>query len=99
MRARPAAAARGSIPCAPWVLSANISLLRRMAADGLGIAFAPDGSLPEEVAVGPLVPVLDGIVGRDEGLRASSPLPGRIDPRAGEFGQRVYRLLSSWPEP
>ena len=83
----------------PWLVSPNIALLRRLAADGVGIALTPDGGIPDEAGTGELVPVLEEEVGRDEGFRASSPLPSRADPRAAEFADRVHQLLSSWPEP
>jgi DNA-binding transcriptional LysR family regulator len=89
----------GSVRVLPWLVSPNINLLRRTAALGVGIAFAPDGGVPDEAGVGPLVPVLQGVVGRDETLRATSPLPSRVDPRSSAFVERVHQVLSTWPEP
>ena len=90
--------AGGAIRVQPWFASPNINLLRRLAALGCGIAYAPDGDIADEQGVGPLVPVLPDAIGRDEALRATSPLPGRVDPRAATFAQRVHALLESWPE-
>ncbi len=91
--------AGGSLRVVPWLVSSNVNLLRRVAALGVGLAFAPDGGIPDEQGVGPLVPVMTDLVGRDETLRATSPLPSRSDPRAAAFVERVHQLLSTWPEP
>ena len=88
-----------SVRVVPWFTSPNISLLRRLAADGIGIALAPDGGIPDESGTGELLPVLEDVVGRDDALRVSSALPSRVDPRAAEFAARVHELLNSWPEP
>lgn len=90
--------AGGGVEVEPWLVTPNINLIRRLAALGGGIGFAPDGGIPDEDGVGPLVPLL-AEVGVDDALRVTSPLPSRVDPRTAAVAQRVYDLLNAWPEP
>lgn len=57
--------AGGTFPVTPVLQSSDVHLLRRMAANGLGLAYAPDGG-PDEFG---LVPVLDHEVGTTSALR------------------------------
>lgn len=59
---------------APAITSADIHFLRICAASGLGIAFVPDGLIPEAPeAVGKVVPVLPSVVGRQRQLQLIVP--------------------------
>ncbi len=88
----------GAIRVQPWLASPDIYLLRRLAEAGVGIAFCPEGNIPVEADMKPLVQVLSGVVGRDEVFRATSPLSTRLDPRAAEFVERARVLLHALPE-
>jgi len=88
----------GSVRVSPWLISPDVSLLRRVASAGGGITFAPDGEIPDDPGIGALVPVLEGVIGQPEVFRVTSLLPSRADPRAAEFAQRVYEMLQALPE-
>jgi len=90
--------AGGSVRVSPWLVSPDVSLLRRLASAGGGIAFAPDGDIPDDPGIGALVPVLEDVVGRSEVFRVTSLLPSRADPRAAEFAQRVFEMFRDLPE-
>ena len=55
---------------APHMISADIHMLRRCAAAGMGIAFLPDAGVPESNG---LVPVLPDEVGRERPIRVVVP--------------------------
>ena len=61
----------GSLPVSPLLISADIHLLRGLAAAGHGVAFTPDGGIPEPDRE--LVPVLPALIGRPCALRALVP--------------------------
>lgn len=64
----------GAHPVVPALVSADIHLLRGCAAQGLGIAWAPDGEVAEDVPEGQqLVPVLEDLVGTTRSLRVVMP--------------------------
>lgn len=64
----------GSLPVRPILCSADVHLLRCLAAAGHGVALVPDGGLPEGPDVpGTLVAVLPELVGRPCALRALMP--------------------------
>ncbi len=71
--------AGGAARITPAFISSDVHLLRCLAATGFGLAYLPDGGLPDP---GPaLIPVLPDIVGRDQVVRALIPaavssLPG-----------------------
>ena len=54
--------------------ASDLHALRVAASDGLGLLYAIDGGLPDEVAAGAeLVPVLDDVVGAERALRVVMP--------------------------
>jgi DNA-binding transcriptional LysR family regulator len=64
----------GFFAVAPALTSPDIHFLRICAASGIGIAFVPDGLVPEAPeATGRLVPVLPGVVGRKRQLQLIVP--------------------------
>ncbi|MEN0065336.1 MAG: LysR family transcriptional regulator [Myxococcota bacterium] len=69
----------------PALASPDVHLLRNVAAAGLGVAFLPDGLLPEPGP--PLVPVLPEVVGQDRSVRI-------VVPAAMEGIPRIKALLS-----
>ena len=73
----------------PAFLSADVHLVRCMALAGLGIAFVPDGGLPEVDRDTEVVPVLPGLVGRDQSFRALVPSTLATLPT----GQRLLDVL------
>lgn len=66
--------AGGTLEVEPMIISADIHLLRGMAAHGLGIAFLPDARIPEDRPEGErLQPVLQNLIGRERALRVVVP--------------------------
>ncbi len=64
----------GTLPVTPVFITSDVHLIRQLAAAGQGIALLPDGGLPEGPDIsGPLVPVLEGVVGRPNAFRALVP--------------------------
>lgn len=64
----------GVTEVAPMFVSADVHLVRQLAAAGMGIALLPDGAVPEGPDIdGALVPVLPDRVGRPCALRALVP--------------------------
>ena len=64
----------GTFPVEPTVTSADIHLIRDLAAAGQGIALAPDAMIPvPTLPEGALVPVLEDVVGREIGFRVVVP--------------------------
>ncbi len=64
----------GAHAVTPALLSADIHLLRGCASQGQGIAWAPDGEVPEDLPAGQqLVPVLEELVGATCSLRVVMP--------------------------
>ncbi|MCB9741111.1 MAG: LysR family transcriptional regulator [Alphaproteobacteria bacterium] len=90
--------AGGTAPASPTLISADISLLRRMASMGGGLAFTLDGQIPDDPGIGELVPVLGEVVGREEHFRVSSRLPSTTDPWAAELAQRTFEMLQGLPD-
>lgn len=62
-----------SIRVVPQFVSADVHFLRMLAAQGLGIAFVPDGGLPEVDPSVRLCHVLAGVVGREQAFKALIP--------------------------
>ncbi len=66
--------AGGLHPVTPMLCASDLHALRVAASDGLGLLYAIDGGLPDEVAAGAeLVPVLDDVVGAERALRVVMP--------------------------
>jgi DNA-binding transcriptional LysR family regulator len=86
--------AGGQLRVAPAFVSADVHLVRCLALAGQGIAYVPDGGVPEVDREVEVVPVLASLVGRDQSLRALVPTSVATLPT----GQRlldVIRELSS----
>lgn len=75
----------GAIDVTPALISPDIHLLRQVAGAGLGIAYVPDGMLPEPGP--PIVPVLAKRVGQERSLRV-------VVPAALEGTPRIRALLA-----
>ena len=65
--------AGGTVDVQPRLVSNDAHALRQAALGGLGIALLPDARIPEPPGTRPLVPVLDGVVGRELALRLVVP--------------------------
>lgn len=74
----------------PALVSPDIHLLRQVAGAGLGLAFVPDGGVPEPGP--PLVPVLDGVVGTTWSLRVVVPMAMEGLPRIRALLGEMRRL-------
>lgn len=88
----------GTVPVAPRVVTNDAHVLRQAALGCLGLALVPDAAIPEPPGAGvpALVPVLDGVVGRELPLRllvpallAGSAKIGRIVAMAQGFVGRL----------
>jgi DNA-binding transcriptional LysR family regulator len=79
----------GHYRVAPVFVSPDVHLVRSLAIAGLGIAFVPDGGVPEVGESGSLLPVLADEVGRDQALKALVPATLSTLPT----GQRLLDLL------
>lgn len=80
----------------PRIVSNDAHMLRSAALGGLGIALVPDARIPEAPGARPLEPVLDGVVGRELGLRllvpallAGSAKIGKLVEMAQRFAGRL----------
>lgn len=88
--------AGGVLPVEPIIASADGQLLHRAAQEGAGILLGnPDPNLLP--APTPLVPVLDGLIGKEIALRALSPVPGDVAPRTRAILASVQALLANLP--
>jgi len=83
----------GSFSCVPWLRSANIEMLCKLALDGAGIVFAPVTPASFGGQEEGLEPVLDTVVGSAIDVRALSPRPSRVDPRARAMLENIQRML------
>ncbi len=81
--------AGGEHRVAPVFVSTDVHLVRCLALAGQGIAYVPDGGVPEVDQNVELLPVLAPIVGRDQALRALVPTSLSTLPT----GQRLLDVL------
>jgi DNA-binding transcriptional LysR family regulator len=74
----------GELSITPILVTSDLHLLRECASQGHGLAFTIDGGLPGPLGAGAdLVPVLDGLVGRERVMRvvmpANLPIRGSVE--------------------
>lgn len=77
----------------PWLVSPDLPLLRALASAGGGIVYSPYVPELEEPGVGPLVNVLEDLVGGEAVYRASSRLPVRADVRIRAAITQIQAML------
>lgn len=83
--------AGGELHVAPALASADVHLIRQCAAADLGIAFAPDGGIPEGGVE--LVPVLADVVGRERAVHVVTPSALSEVPRVKALLEQVHALM------
>lgn len=82
----------GSVTSSPWLRSANVSLLTRLAESDAAIVYSP--VLPAIFGGGaPLVPVLSDVVGGEINIQALAPRPSNEDPKIRALLDNLKRLL------
>lgn len=86
----------GTLEVRPRIVSNDAHALRQAAMGGIGIALLPDATIPEPEGARSLVPVLDGVIGREIALRllvpallAGSAKIGRLVAMAQAFARRL----------
>ena len=91
--------AGGVVRIAPSLRTADLHLLRRLAADGVGIAFAPHVGLPDEGAdvTGKLVPLFGDQVGRRRTMVVVIPDVLAQNPRVRAVIDLARAFLDSLP--
>ncbi|MDP2316896.1 MAG: LysR family transcriptional regulator [Pseudomonadota bacterium] len=86
----------GAMPIAPTVVATDVHLLHTLAAAGSGLAFVPDGRIPDPtLPPDALVPVLPDHVGRDCPLRMVVPQPLARAPKVRTVLEQLARFLGA----
>lgn len=85
----------GHVPVAPSIVSSDVHGLRQLALAGAGIAFVPDGRLPDPNAPpGALVRVLPDLVGRSCPIHVVVPEPLARAPQVRALQQSILDFLA-----
>lgn len=90
--------AGGSFASSPWLQTGNLALLHKLAADGVGILYAPVLPPVFTASDAELELVLDDVVGCTVELRALSPRPSRAAPKLRALLENGQALLAELRE-